>query len=160
MTDGRTHHADCYDQRGHHECAVREVERLRGELLRQSHDEKSMTCDALRKLVEKFRLWGKQPGNGEYFIGYEAACEACAAALEAALAAGENLEFCPKCHERIKGGVLAALDRETVARAFYELMRKEHGIRETWEQLTAEQSDTWLEEADRFLAALAEARKP
>jgi hypothetical protein len=144
MTDGRTHHADCYDQSGHHDCAVREVERLRGELLRQSHDEKSMTCDALRKLVEKFRLWGKQPGNGEYFIGYEAACEACAAALEAALAPAAP----------------AALDRETVARAFYELMRKEHGIRETWEQLTAEQSDTWLEEADRFLAALAEARKP
>jgi len=41
--DGQTHHADCYVRVGHHDCAVREVERLR-RLLATSNEQIVADC--------------------------------------------------------------------------------------------------------------------
>lgn len=76
-TDGRTHYDGCWHDRRHHDCAVREIERLRRER------------DELRKDAERYREWRRAFRDGECGL-YNALCDAGSeaehdAAIDAAL---------------------------------------------------------------------------
>jgi hypothetical protein len=67
-SDGRTHHADCWRDRGHHNCAVLEADRLAADLAKEREDH-ATTASGARQLIEGYRRSFTDFAHGLHFAG-------------------------------------------------------------------------------------------